>query len=366
MKCADKGMLQTYIDGELDIGMKKELESHLVGCEKCSALYQELKGNDDFAFGKIQHYHAHYSESAGVDAKPLKNVPSDGRNRNKTTFSLLKYRKFIAAACLVFVATTCLYVQPIRAAISNALSIFRVENVKGIHISLEDIENIRTELQKKNPQISMEQYGKIGIVGGEEKPATLEALKSDPDIHILMPLSFPGSEPKLSITTPMSINFALNVKNVNNLLKTFKSAALLPEEADGKTFSAKFSKVVIASYTVGNNQYSIEATKSPELLAPENVDVDALYKSMVELPLLPENLKQKLRGIKDWKNTLYLPIVDSISKEVQINGNKGVLYRNDSKGETRSILLWYNEGNIYCIQSNTNEDDILQVAESMR
>jgi anti-sigma factor RsiW len=62
MKCPDSGTIQAYIDGELDIKNKKEVENHIINCNDCTHLYKSLKSNDDFVFEKMTSY-KNYNEA---------------------------------------------------------------------------------------------------------------------------------------------------------------------------------------------------------------------------------------------------------------------------------------------------------------
>ena len=84
-----------------------------------------------------------------------------------------------------------------------------------------------------------------------------------------------------------------------------------PAEVDGKTFRIDFSRQVMLSYNIeGKKNIGLTEIKAPEISVPQGVDVDALYASLVELPVLPENMQKQLKSIKDWKSTLYIPVME--------------------------------------------------------
>lgn len=368
MKCIEIGIIQAYIDGELDIELKKSVEAHLITCTKCNEAYITLKANDDFTFDKVNSYKQYLTENIKPAQKPFKQVIVPTFTERRPKNFMIKYKKLITAACLVLAAVTCISVQPIRASISSALSIFRIENIKALKISLADVEKIKTELREKNPNISLEQFGKISTTGGEQSTISLTAAKSLQDFTVKFPTAFSDSIPYIKVIAPSSINFTLNVKNVNDVLKSFGATDLFPIAADSKTFSVGFSKALFLRYKKGESIYTITQTATPQLSVPEGVNVDDLYNSVISLPVLPDDLKTKLKAITDWKSTIYLPVVDTQMEEITINGKAAYVYSkvNPKTGETDSWLIFSENRFVYGIKSNTSKEDIISVAQSMR
>lgn len=70
MKCPEMGTMQAYIDGELDIGARKDIEIHINTCEVCRHTFDELKGNDDFVFEKLTYYKSYNFDDQNRPAKP--------------------------------------------------------------------------------------------------------------------------------------------------------------------------------------------------------------------------------------------------------------------------------------------------------
>lgn len=371
MKCPDMGTLQAYIDGEMDIISKKDIEGHLSSCPKCRDAYNELKNNDDFAFSKINSYRQFFVEELSVRTTPESNKKID---QNKRVFLrgayrfMTNYRKIAAVAGIALAITACVTVQPVRSAIASTLSIFRVENVKSINISLKDLQEIQKKIEMKQKDIKIDNFGEIKMEGGKKKPASIEDVKKVTDFKVLFPTELKETEPNIEIVEPSLVNFKLNVDNVNSILKTFDANTLLPKSVDGKTFSAKFSSQVFMNYKKENKQLAVVQLKSPEIIVPDDVNVDDIYNSIVGLPILPKDLQAQLKSIKDWKNTLYFPVINNDREEISINGAKGYVSSGKLPIENteRSSVIWYDNGVIYAINGNISKDEIIKLAKSMR
>lgn len=281
---------------------------------------------------------------------------------------MLKKRKFVAAACAVLLLTACITVKPVQAAITSALSIFRVENVQGITITLEDMRQIHDKLSNGQGEISIDHMGSVEIQGGEDRVSSLEDVKNLPDFAPAFPSALSDTVPNIHVVEPASIDFTLHAKNVNQIMKSYGATKLLPDNIDGKTFRINLASQVTMNYSINDKSVMIMQTKSPEITVPEGVNVDEVYHAVIEMPIIPPNLQSQLKSIKDWKNTLYIPVVDPKMAEVDINGAKGYMTMDygDSEDAHESAVIWYNKGVIYAVSGRIESNEILKIARSMR
>lgn len=367
MKCVDRGTLQAYLDGELDFAAKKQLDGHLAVCAHCERQLGELKTAEDFSFEKLSHY-KQFNENLAVPASK-NNVRMKGRQSKSHLFIGLgginsmfkKYGKFVAMFCLAVLVTTCLTVAPVRAFIANALNIFRVENVKGINITMKDMESIKNQLQARQETIDIDNFIHIQPSGFENKAIGADEARKIDTLTVILPEE---NDPSLAIweVGSGSIDFTLNVDKVNEMLKSFGAEKLLPASVNDKTFTAVFEKQLSVDYVSGSSHYSLLEMKAPSLNVPSDVDEDELYECLVAFPLIPDDIKQQLKTIQDWKSTVYFPMVGSNSQKVDINGAEGIV---NSDGNSMA-LVWYNEGTIYTLTSNAGIDQTIEFARSLR
>ncbi len=372
MKCQDNGFLQSYIDGELEIDEKKQLEEHIVKCERCRDALSIIKSNDDFAYMKIKEYRDNmYDRVNDADEiiRPSNNKKKEKNNNTKIEKGvykiMLKNKRIAAVACAAVIMTTCLAFQPVRAAISNTLLIFRANDVKSINITLDDIDKIKAQLAKTDAEIDIKALGRIKTTGSfENKTLSMEEAKALKDFEVAFPDESLGNNPQISTVDPFTMEFTLNVPSINKFLKSFGTQTLLPESLDGKTFQVNFPRVINIDYNDSANGYlQMMQTKSPEINAPDGVNPDDIYNSLLSMPILPENIKKQLSDAKDWRNTLYIPVVDSKSQEVSINGAKGYIMDLDSQYKN---IVWYNREVLYSIGGTISRDELIKIANSVR
>lgn len=367
MKCLEKDLLQAYIDGELEIGSRKNIETHIDNCAECKRELAVLKENNDFVFAKLQNYKQHFEESK-VPRSPQLELKNKNSNMERVNKNMSMRKRFVAVACAALLVITCITVQPVRAAISSALSIFRVENMEGITVTLEDIQEIQTNLSKGEGEINLDKLGKVKLQGGKSRSATNKDVENLADLDVAFPSTDIGEALSMNVVEPGSVDFTLNTKNVNQIMKSYGATKLLPDDINGKTFKVKIASQVTMNYSVNNEPIVIMQTKSPEIIVPEGVNADEVYNAIVDMPIIPENLQSQLKSIKDWRNTLYIPVADSEMSGVEINGVKGFMTKDygDTKDDYENAVIWQNKGVIYAVSGKVDEDEILKIARSMR
>jgi hypothetical protein len=374
MKCPDSGTIQAYIDGELDIKNKKEVENHIINCNDCTHLYKSLKSNDDFVFEKMTSYKNYNEDNSSRPVKvfhPRTETPVKTEKRKGVSYYMLKYNKFIAAACAVLIVSTLITVQPARALISDVLSIFRVENIKGFRITPQELAQIEKSLSTGQGDFNIDKIGKIKVDGGKNRPASYDEINKVCGFPILLPADFSDIKPDITFVEPMTLGFTLNVENTNQVLKSLKAKDLFPEEVDGKTFTARFGPQASIKYSIGTKEYTLIQTTSPKLEVPEGVDADKLFSTVVNIPIFPEELKSRLKSITDWKSTLYIPLTEPV-EEIRINditafvSSTSERTNNTMQDKTISRIIWMDNGVIYGIISNTDKDDLISFAKNLK
>lgn len=369
MKCPNAGNLQTYVDRELDDISKKRIENHISKCRKCEKTLRDIIVLNSVSSDKIFGYAAHFNGENIDNATPSFDVNIyKSKLKKGVYYNMKKYMKYISVACLVLLVTTCFTFQPIRAKVSYALSIFRAKDVKALDISLDDIQQIQNQLKENVKNIDTDKFGKINTSGGEKKWLTLAEVNKISDFKVLLPSDQTLGNPGMYAYQPTTIDLNLNVENVNKMISSLGVKKLFPQEVNGKTFTIKIPSVLQVEYTKGLKTINILETSSPEIIVPEGVDADQLYESLVDLPVLPDSLKQKLKSIDDWKQTVYFPVVEKQTEVVTLSSGEGYIVNigstnteNPNKG-----MMWFTENTFYFISGDLTKAEFIDLANSMR
>lgn len=368
MKCLSEGIIQAYIDEELNDIEMKEVEMHLFQCEKCKEVYKELKSINSFAMDKLKDYKKDFNIT------PIKPVNMDIKMKNRKGESKImkRYKKVTAAACVALAITTCVSVQPIRAAVINAVSIFRANDIKSVNISLDDVKKLKSELEKNKSDINIDKIGKVKYQGGEQKTVTIDEAKKALPFTILYPENMPSKNIKnVFINKPSKCDFTLNVENINQLLKSLGGKKLFPKNLDGKTFSLNTGGTLDIFYEnpTNGNRITVSESKIPEIIAPDDANVDEIFNAISDLSILPYDMQKQLKSMKDWKSTLYIPNVGNKSEEMTINGMKAIGCFDNSKNDKESrhsYILMLKDDILISIDGNADKNELIEIAKSMR
>jgi len=289
--------------------------------------------------------------------------------KNKGEFIyMLKNKKTIALICTAILAVAIINGQTVNAAISKTLSIFRAQDLKGVTVTLDDIQQIQSKLSTGQGEINLEKMGNIKVQGGQKKVSSKEDVKNITDVTVAFPSVLDGVVPSVNVVEPTAIEFTLNAENVNEIMKSYGATKILPANIDGKTFKIDFASQVTMNYSINNKPITIMETKSPEITVPDDVDIDAVYDAVVEMPIIPQRLQSQLKSMKDWKSTLYIPVIESEMIEVNINGAKGYMSKDyeDSEENSESAVIWYDKGIIYVVSGEVDSEELLKIAKSVK
>lgn len=281
---------------------------------------------------------------------------------------MLKNKKTIALICTAILAVAIINGQTVNAAISKTLSIFRVQDLKGVTVTLDDIQQIQSKLSTGQGEINLEKMGNIKVQGGQKKVSSKEDVKNITDVTVAFPSVLDGVVPSVNVVEPTAIEFTLKAENVNEIMKSYGATKLLPANIDGKTFKIDFASQVTMNYSINNKPITIMETKSPEITVPDDVDIDAVYDAVVEMPIIPQRLQSQLKSMKDWKSTLYIPVIESEMTEVNINGAKGYMSKDygNSEENSESAVIWYDKGIIYVVSGQVDSEELLRIAKSVK
>ncbi|HBY44883.1 MAG TPA: hypothetical protein DEU95_09490, partial [Chloroflexi bacterium] len=102
--------------------------------------------------------------------------------------------------------------------------------------------------------------------------------------------------------------------------------------------------------------------ESPQLNIPSELNVNALREDILRFPALPADLAAQLRAVKDWKETLIIPIPEgATSEDVTVDGHAGLLIKSDQGNG----VIWQADGKLYAVAGQVSADQVMATAKSM-
>ncbi|MDK2822395.1 MAG: hypothetical protein PWQ67_372 [Clostridia bacterium] len=359
----NEGLLQAYLDSEVNKVQKEIIEKHLNECTICKNRLKELRELEEFLYVSFKSYEDEMQKLPLNTNKAYDNFKSRLKNNKWKGMinSVASFKKIVAGLAAIIIFATTVFVPPVREAAANFLHIFRVQKIESIQISIEDLNKMRDDFMNKVGEINLKQLGKANVVS---RPKFTKMTLAEAQEKVPFPLKYPNGfslEQEVQVNGSSEVQFTLNTEQVNKVLKQLGSQKLLPPELNGKTFSIYSQGQVDLHYRLGeNNWLSFLQMASPEITVPEGVDVFELRQVLLEIPILPYDLKNKLEAINDWQHTLPIP-TDEDSEVVVVNGAQGILRKNKHS----SHLIWQKDGVIYNL-AGASQMDLVEIANNLR
>lgn len=350
MTACDEGKLMAFLDGEVSAAERAEIERHLSSCALCRSRLKELEEGRQFVGSLLGAYEARLAKKP-VDASSAWQRWSV-RQGKKGVLSLLKnVRKGVAAAAAGALVAVVLTLGPVQAAAANFLQIFRVNKVATVRVSQEDIQSILAKLRETGGAADLRDFGRIEVQGRDK------AHKVESWAGVTGVLGQEVKEPAVAQLglvrrdlywkEAFDLKLQLNVRKLNQVVRALGGSKLLPEGLNQKEFTISFSGFAAANYDrsepAGEGQprfLSLVVFKAPEITVPPGVDVEELRSALLDLPLLPGDLKERLAAVRDWQRTLVIPDVDGSTREVKVGDSSGVWLSEGGRGR----LLWQRNG----------------------
>lgn len=371
--CYEEGRLVAYLDGEVTGSEHAEIEAHMAACPECSAALVQLEADRDLAaraLGRLQ-------PTAQV-------VPLPARRSVATPTRRFGAAQIAAAVAAVLVVAS-FALPPVRSAAASLLQIFRVQRVQTVTLSETDLQSVSAAL-KKGGHVDLKAFGDAWIDGAASQPETVTLAQAQAALDF--PVKLPSSEsaaPTLLLTHAQTYQFKLHVAAINDALTSYGSEDKLPVALDGKVFSVKVPPILVAQYPVPagtstaswpsrNSGVYVGQARSPELIVPDGVDTAQLRSVLLNLPFIPQSVRDQLAAIQDWQSTLIIPNVDGTAHDVTIDGVAAIVVTPKSAvRDLRSKLapladsatvIWNDGGVVRAIGGPIDEETVLGLAKS--
>jgi hypothetical protein len=227
--------------------------------------------------------------------------------------------------------------------------------------------------------------------GGENQPAADAAeAASLAGFAVRLPQGLEG-ERTLTVQPGGQLSFAIDLPRVQAVLDEIgRSDIHLPAELDGATVSVDVPTSVVAMY--GACKADIEQARkegydpdsgemprlpdcttlvqmpSPEVNAPEGLDVAAVGEAYLQLLGMSEDEAAQFASTIDWTTTFVIPIprYGTKSQTVSVDGVEATYIQQNLEDHTRQyLLMWVKDGLLYALTGPGNLSDAMDVAGTL-
>lgn len=240
-------------------------------------------------------------------------------------------KKVVLPIVAVVAVVLMLFVTPVQNLAVDAMSLFRVGEVKTVEIAMSDIEELMGNLEEMQSSYESKElvipegftHGKMVEVISYEyaEPTELASAEEFTEFEFTLPSEFDDQTPKIYASNLSSVTFKLNVDEINKMLELFGHPAVFPVSANGVEMTLN----IPASATAYYEDTVLMATQKPVLEAPVEVKED-LKEMIVSSPLLPTNVAAQLAEIPVDSSDVYLPVLVGIGREVDLGQEVGYVY----------------------------------------
>lgn len=362
MNCLSENQIQAYLDGEVSKSEGEQIVMHMEQCAFCKNAYERQLANNEFCEKHITNYLEGFVEQPKTSLAPV--LPFNNHQKlNKGAKNNMKsYKKYLLTACALGLIVGGMTMEPVRATVSDAISIFRAQNIKTVDISLGDLKTLEESLSRHEGNIDIENLAKVDQRGSDYKDIPLSEAQSSVNFPLTDLPGLKGKNPtEVNLTTDGQMDFTLNINNVNALMKTLGAEKLFNTELDGKTFSIYTPGSVSMTYVLDDSdrgsRLTYAQTKFPEITAPQGTDVQDLVASIASLGILPRELQTQLKSMTDINNTLYLPNVDNMVETFEIGGQ--TFYGHFETGEyAYGSVMWMENGIVKALNGDFTKEDL--------
>lgn len=374
MNCLGENLIQMYIDQETDEKLRQDIEAHLQQCSGCQEAYEVLLENHAFCLEVFSDYGQAIDQellqvedqmtTEGVTSlevyKNQKKAKETVKPNKGASWIMKKYQKYIASAAVIGLIVTGMSIEPVRASVSDVVSIFRANDMKTVDISLASLQEVEKALTEREGKINIDNLAKINQSGGESRNFTsLSAAEEEMGFGITPPNGLDGRYQLSSISgsTRQSIDFTLEIESVNDLMKTLGAEKLFDTALDGKTFSINMSPSVSVAYEdSANHKYlNYSLTKMPQVVAPAGTDINELVSCIASLGILPREIQNQLKNMTDMGETLYIPNVDGAVKTFDMGGKKVFGSFTEDANYSYGYATWLEDGVIHTLSGDLTE-----------
>ncbi len=294
-------------------------------------------------------------------------------------------KKLITTLGITFITSLALFIPSVQTFAVSALSVFRVNDLKTIKITVADIqeavdyfENNKSNYEDLHSEQIVNNYFSYQPSNVKNVvPKELNSVNEFTDFSFKLPRELKDETPSIEAVDSNSIKFSLNTEGINKTLSKLDNSLLLDDNLNGTEISITTPAMVVAKYN--NSEILLFATQN--IVFDTKADAkQEIFNTLINLPIVPTNIRSQLANINIESQDIYLPVLVGVGRETNINGSTGYIYAmsdlklfvqtlpfnmNISDAENISALVWTKDGVLYCLTGNKTDGELLNIARSI-
>ena len=384
-----EGEIRAYLDQELNPVQHENVEDHLETCAACQEMVETTRVRSQQVeedFSVLDYNSAEPPLSAEKARARLTARISDSEQKEGNMWdnfkSLLPRPAWITLAVIALLVVSLAF-APARAIANTFLGLFRVEQVRVVEISVQNMpgqlgSSSQFEYIMSN-DVHIQERGEPQEVSSPEEASALAG------IPIRLPTQIEGQE-TLEVLPGGDVTFNVDLEQIRTVLRDIGRADIeLPDSLDGATVFVDIQAGVQAKY--GECEFDLEEhlkshrtargldcttflqIPSPTVSAPPGLDIVQIGEAFLQVTgMSPEEAADFARSV-DWTTTLIIPVprYGSEHEEVQVDGVTGTLIQQYGyKMDDGYLLIWVKDGILYALSGPGDSTVALEIASSLK
>ena len=384
-----EGEIRAYLDQELNPVQHKNIEDHLETCAACQEMVETTRVRSQQVREDLSILDNNSAEpplSAEKARARLTERISDSEQKEGNMWdnfkSLLPRPAWITLAVIALLVVSLVF-APARAIANTFLGLFRVEQVRVVELSVENMpgqlgSSSQFEYIMSN-DVHIQERGKPQVVSSPEEASALAG------IPVRLPTRIEGQE-TLEVLPGGDVTFNVDLEQIRTVLRDIDRADIeLPDSLDGATVFVNIQAGVQAKY--GECEFDLEEDlenhqpargldctiflqiPSPTVSAPPGLDIVQIGEAFLQVTgMSPEEAADFARSV-DWTTTLVIPVprYGSEHEEVQVDGVTGTLIQQYGyKMDDEYLLIWVKDGILYALSGPGDSTAALEIASSLK
>lgn len=418
MRCIDEGRLRAYLDDELGAAEQERIATHLAGCLACEARVATLRANAASVATALAAWLPAPDPSPAAERErtaralarfqsrlheqPTPTGAASNRTRTKEWLPTMigrlsqlitpRRRPAFAAVTILALVGLLLTLSPVQSLAGGLVQQFRVRQFAAVTVRVPAMTTLpqpRDLTDAEKTQL-MQAVGALGTLDTDATPASAREVTraeaeaffkqhyqgSGPRLPQSLPAGLSGLPARYGVVDATSTKYDLNAAVATQYLGLLNSPELsaLNLPATGTlSFGLDVPAAVAVAYGDEQNGFGIVQLASPVLSLPDEIDVDAFRAAVLAMPNIPQETKDQLKNVKDWRSTLILPVPQDaqVSNPEISTGPLGAikipaLLIADGQDPSRgSLLLWQQNGMLYAVGGHLTPDQARAIAAGM-
>jgi hypothetical protein len=281
--------------------------------------------------------------------------------------------RLVATAVVATAAVVVVFAVPsVRVSAESILDIFRVKRFAVVEFK-ESRREILAAMEKDRLMVFDREETLL-----DPGPARPVASRAAAGAEVGFPVVAPGHLPaglaadSIFLQGEGAVRFAASEAKLRTLLdKLDLRDVKIPAGLDGQWVEVRKPAVVVQRFRAEKRRAILLQARSPEVSMPAGWDLERLGEIGLRILGLDAGEAKRIAHATDWRSTLLLPIPANAStfRQVTVRGQQGILITTTSApagdGRRNRMVLWSENGRVFCLEGNLRDREMIQMAESI-